>query len=1008
MELHQPSSALTDNRGAARVNRGSEWRRWEPHIHAPGTILNNQFGGSDPWGSYLTTLEGLTPKVEAIAVTDYYVTDTYEEVFRQHGTGRLPDVQLIFPNIEVRLDVAAKSGFVNLHLLVSPEDPNHLAEVRRILTRLQFNAHGDRFDCTREDLIRLGKRADPTIRDDRLALAHGATQFKVNFAQLREVYGESDWAKKNILIAVAGGIGDGTSGVRQAADATVRQEIEKFSHIIFASSQAQREFWLGLRDVSIDGLRTRYNGCKPCLHGSDAHDQTSIGQPVNDSFSWIKGALTFDSLRQACIDPGGRAYVGAVPPNHAMPSQVISQVEITQASWAVTPTIPLTPGLVAIVGARGSGKTALADVIAAGCDAITWASWNADENVSPSFLVRARLLIGGAKATLTWGGGNTITRALDGSDANGPLTYPRARYLSQQFVEDLCSSKGASEGLIQEVERVIFEAHAEDEREGALNFAELLESRITRFQQSRQREDEAIASISDRISEELEKEGLVAAYDQQATQKRSLIAGYNVDLGKLVVKGTEVQAKRHAELSRAAQALNGKIQNLSNQRRTFLTMQDEVKSMRATKAPEMLRELQSRHTGSGLATAQWDEFLLDYKGDVDKALAGYIVWADQEIANINGVPPPPRDPNIALIADGEDLATVKLATIKAEMARLEQFISADTVVRSQYAALSARIAQENSALKSLETRLNDAQAALARRKTLQTEREASYGRVFDAIVSEQNELIALYAPLMARLASSSGTLRKLSFSVSRVVDADTWGDFAEDKLIDCRRAGPFYGRGSLMKLANSELKPAWEVGSAADVQTAMARFITKYSKDILAHAPYVPTQKQEFRTWSRQFAHWLFSTDHISVRYEIAYDGVDIRKLSPGTRGIVLLLLYLALDDADDRPLIIDQPEENLDPKSVFDELVSLFIAAKAKRQVIMVTHNANLVINTDADQIIIADAGPHPAGGLPPITYVAGGLEDANIRKAVCDILEGGEDAFRERARRLRVRLER
>jgi hypothetical protein len=990
------------------VNRGSEWRRWEPHIHAPGTILNNQFGGSDPWGSYLTTLEGLTPKVEAIAVTDYYVTDTYEEVFRQHGTGRLPDVQLIFPNIEVRLDVAAKSGFVNLHLLVSPEDPNHLAEVRRILTRLQFNAHGDRFDCTREDLIRLGKRADPTIRDDRLALAHGATQFKVNFAQLREVYGESDWAKKNILIAVAGGIGDGTSGVRQAADATVRQEIEKFSHIIFASSQAQREFWLGLRDVSIDGLRTRYNGCKPCLHGSDAHDQTSIGQPVNDSFSWIKGALTFDSLRQACIDPGGRAYVGAVPPNHAMPSQVISQVEITQASWAVTPTIPLNPGLVAIVGARGSGKTALADVIAAGCDAITWASWNADENVSPSFLVRARLLIGGAKATLTWGGGNTITRALDGSDANGPLTYPRARYLSQQFVEDLCSSKGASEGLIQEVERVIFEAHAEDEREGALDFAELLESRITRFQQSRQREDEAIASISDRISEELEKEGLVAAYDQQATQKRSLIAGYNVDLGKLVVKGTEVQAKRHAELSRAAQALNGKIQNLSNQRRTFLTMQDEVKSMRATKAPEMLRELQSRHTGSGLATAQWDEFLLDYKGDVDKALAGYIVWADQEIANINGVPPPPRDPNIALIADGEDLATVKLATIKAEMARLEQFISADTVVRSQYAALSARIAQENSALKSLETRLNDAQAALARRKTLQTEREASYGRVFDAIVSEQNELIALYAPLMARLASSSGTLRKLSFSVSRVVDADTWGDFAEDKLIDCRRAGPFYGRGSLMKLANSELKPAWEVGSAADVQTAMARFITKYSKDILAHAPYVPTQKQEFRTWSRQFAHWLFSTDHISVRYEIAYDGVDIRKLSPGTRGIVLLLLYLALDDADDRPLIIDQPEENLDPKSVFDELVSLFIAAKAKRQVIMVTHNANLVINTDADQIIIADAGPHPAGGLPPITYVAGGLEDANIRKAVCDILEGGEDAFRERARRLRVRLER
>jgi len=242
-------------------------------------------------------------------------------------------------------------------------------------------------------------------------------------------------------------------------------------------------------------------------------------------------------------------------------------------------------------------------------------------------------------------------------------------------------------------------------------------------------------------------------------------------------------------------------------------------------------------------------------------------------------------------------------------------------------------------------------------KALQTEREASYGRVFDAIISEQSELEALYAPLMARLAGSSGTLRKLGFSVSRIVDADTWSDFAENELIDCRKSGPFYGRGSLTRLTNSQLKPSWETGSAGKIQAAMSDFIAKYWKDLLKHAPYVPTQKLEFRSWLRRFARWLFSTEHIAVRYELAYDGVDIRKLSPGTRGIVLLLLYLALDDADDRPLIIDQPEENLDPKSVFDELVSLFVTAKTKRQVIMVTQNANLVINTDADQIIIAGA---------------------------------------------------
>ncbi|TIO32280.1 TrlF family AAA-like ATPase [Mesorhizobium sp.] len=990
------------------INRGSEWHRWEPHIHTPGTILNNQFGASDPWGTYLTALEGLTPKIEAIAVTEYYVTDTYEEFLKHKAAGRLPSVKLIFPNIELRLDAAAKSGFVNIHLLVSPEDPHHVDEVKRILKRLQFGAHNDRYDCTREELIKLGKRADPTIIDDGAALRHGATQVKVNFGQLRNVIHESEWAKKNILIAVAGAAGDGTSGLRQAADATVRQEIEKFAHIILSSSPAQREFWLGQRGVTVEQLRARYDGCKPCLHGSDSHDQISVGQPVDNRFSWIKGGLEFDALRQACIDPEGRAYVGEQPPRSAMPSQVISDVMIDDADWATTPSIPLNPGLVAIIGARGSGKTALADVIAAGCDAITSSGWDADENISPSFLARARRLIGNATTTLTWGGGAEVTRSLDGGDANGHMSFPRARYLSQQFVEELCSAKGVSDGLVDEIERVIFVSHSPDDRDWATDFADLRDQQTARFQQARSREAGAISDVSDRIAAELEKESLVATLTTQVAQKKKLIADYTTDRAKLVVKGTEAQVARHTQLSGVTQNLRNKIQSLGNQRRAFVALQDEARSVRATGAPEMLRQAQARHGNSGLDANQWDEFLLIYKGDIDKSLTAYIAWADGEVRKLNGVPPPAGDPNVALIADNADLSALTLAPILAEMTRLGALLSADKLVRDQYTALNGRITQESSALQALELRFTDAQGAAARRKVLQNERDNTYGRVFEAIINEQNALAGLYAPLMARLAAESGTLNKLSFSVRRIADVEAWGSVAEEELLDRRKTGPFYGRRSLITAATEALKPAWETGSAAEVQAAMTAFIGKYANDLLSHAPYAPTQQAEFRAWSKQFAHWLFGTDHIIVRYEISYDGVDIRKLSPGTRGIVLLLLYLALDDSDDRPLIIDQPEENLDPKSVFDELVALFITAKSKRQVIIVTHNANLVINTDADQIIVAEAGPHPSGGLPPISYVAGGLENAAIRKAVCDILEGGEAAFRERARRLRVRLDR
>ena len=943
-----------------------------------------------------------------MAITDYYVTDAYEEILPHKAAGRLPGVSLLFPNIELRLDVAAKSGFVNIHLLVSPEDPDHLSEMKRILKRLKFQAFNDRFDCTREELIKLGKRADPKINNDGAALRHGATQFKVNFDQLRTVINESEWANRNILIAVAGGTGDGTSGVRQAADATIRQEIEKFAHIIFSSSAAQSEFWVGQRDLSIEELRLRYDGCKPCLHGGDSHSQNTVGQPVDNRYSWIKGGLEFDALRQACIDPEGRAYVGEQPPQSAMPSQVISHVRIENASWAMSPEVPLNPGLVAIIGARGSGKTALADVIAAGCDAILPAGWGADENISPSFLARARKLIGTATATLTWGGGATVTRALDGRDANNHMSFPRARYLSQQFVEELCSAKGVSDGLIDEIERVIFESHSPDDREWASDFAELRAQRTTRFRQARERETEAIKDISECIGTELEKESLVTGLTNQVEQKKKLIAGYLADCAKLVVKGTEAEVARHTELSEAAQKIRTTIQIFGNQRRTFVALQDEVRSMRATGAPEMLRQTQARHVYSGLNAQQWNDFMLVYKGDVDKNLTDYVDWVDGEVRKLNGAPSPPGDLNVALVPHDAVLSTLPLAPIVAEMTRLEARFSADKLVREQYAALTNRIAQESSSLRQLEARLTDAQGAATRRKELQIERDETYGRVFQAIIEEQNALAGLYQPLMARLSASSGTLKKLSFSVRRIADVRTWGSFAEEELIDRRLSGPFQGKGSLVAAATEALKSAWETGSAADVQAAMTAFMAKYLKDLLSHAPFAPTQQADFRHWSKQFANWLFSTDHLAVRYEISYDGVDIRKLSPGTRGIVLLLLYLALDDTDDRPLIIDQPEENLDPKSVFDELVALFIAAKSKRQVIIVTHNANLVINTDADQIIVAEAGPHPSGGLPPITYVAGGLENAAIRTAVCDILEGGEAAFRERARRLRVRLQR
>jgi hypothetical protein len=96
--------------------------------------------------------------------------------------------------------------------------------------------------------------------------------------------------------------------------------------------------------------------------------------------------------------------------------------------------------------------------------------------------------------------------------------------------------------------------------------------------------------------------------------------------------------------------------------------------------------------------------------------------------------------------------------------------------------------------------------------------------------------------------------------------------------------------------------------------------------------------------------------------------------------------------------------EENLDPRSVFTELVPHFRSAKQRRQVVIVTHNANLVVNTDADQIIIATSERKDDGALPSISYQSGSIENPDIRKAVCKLLEGGRRAFLDRERRYRI----
>ena len=982
------------------LGRGSEWLRWEPHIHAPGTIFNDQFGVNS-WDEYISALEAVTPTLSAIGITDYYGVSTYERVRAEKQSGRLGGCQLIFPNIEMRLAIGTVRGnFVNVHLLVDPTDDDHVEQINNILSRLTFRVDEQDYGCTSAQLTRLGRHLDKTLTDDRTALAYGSQQYKVTLDDLRKAL-DNAWADDNILVAVAAGA-DGTSGVKDGADVTLRRGIERFADIIFSGSPGDRDFWLGMKDgLNSDHIRTHYGALKPTMWGCDSHEMAKIGKPDLDRFCWIKGAATFDALRQACIEPR-RSYVGVSPTAGATPSQVISRVQINGAPWALASDIGLNSGLVAIIGARGSGKTALADMIAVGCDAFP------EVSNRQSFISRANEdgYLAGASISVSWlDGVEPELRPLDQPVRHDWDSYPRARYLSQQFVDELCSSAGMTDALLAEIERVIFEAHPVQDRDGAVTFADLLDQKATRYRDARTREETSLAALSERIGAEMEKTKFVGPLSAQVEEKKKLIDRYTADRAKLIPKGSDKEVARLAALTAAAEKARNNIRRFANQQVSLTSIRDEVADHRTSQAPEGLRSLKERYRAARIDDPQWDEFLLKYAGDVDKVLADRLAAAAKSMTAWKGIGPAAGPDDVPLVSDTADLEKTALAPLEAEIKRLEKLLAADKETANKLGALTKRVGEETQLLQTLMERLADCNGAKDRAIALTSEREDGYRRVFEAILGEEAILRTLYAPLMSKLSEVGGSVQKLTFSVNRTANIKAWAKRGEE-LLDLRKP-PVMGQGALQNVSEPIFRQVWESGDATAVTVAMSAFRAQYQNDLLA-ASKVSKTDQAYRTWSRNFAQWLFSTDHIGLRYSIDYDGTDITKLSPGTRGIVLLLLYLALDEVDDRPLIIDQPEENLDPKSIFEELVGLFQAAKSKRQVIIVTHNANLVVNADADQVIIASVGPHITGALPPITYVAGGLDDANIRQAVCQTLEGGERAFIERARRLRVKLDR
>ena len=192
---------------------------------------------------------------------------------------------------------------------------------------------------------------------------------------------------------------------------------------------------------------------------------------------------------------------------------------------------------------------------------------------------------------------------------------------------------------------------------------------------------------------------------------------------------------------------------------------------------------------------------------------------------------------------------------------------------------------------------------------------------------------------------------------------------------------------------------AFDIAQGEDREAALGvvkQRLIKPSTDFHGQFRNYLERKHEKPEFSDHIQYW-FPEDDLRIEYSRKGDGSDwtsITQGSQGQRSVALLAFLLAFGD---EPLVLDQPEDDLDNHLIYELVVRQIRENKLRRQLIIVTHNPNVLINGDAEMVHAFDF----RGGQCKVIE-QGALQEKEVREEVCRVMEGGREAFARRWERL------
>lgn len=896
------------------MNRGSEWRKWDLHIHTPGTAKNDHYGNSDEvWERYIDALE--KSDVTVFGITDYFSISNYIKVKEYQKQDRLKG-KFLLANVEMRIyPVTDKSKLINIHAIFDPF--LDVADIEREFFRqLQFTYNDASYSCIDNDLAKLGRIVEnnPNLADD-VAIKKGIDAFAVSYEALKKVIDKA-FFKGHVIIALSNGSKDGVTGIlnQEGNMQPLRKEITRMADIILSGNPGDVEYFSGAK-TSVEEVVSTYGSLKPCIIGSDAHSLDNVGVFPNDRITWIKADPTFEGLKQILFEPKERVRISDAIPDFKYDYNIIDHVVLNTAGvW--NQTIPLNQNLNTIIGGRSTGKSTLLASMAAKFQKI-----KNDENYD---------FIKGLSD-------NVHVFWRDGLEADNK----EIEYFTQNEIANIISRRDSDKLFLEILISLpnMREAYEKFKADEAAKFASI-QAKVSLFFEKRRQYNEKnayVKTLGDKegIKREIEKFAKERdTIQRNLTDKKELLERFQIAAKELAdLRTKEVVMRQDLEILNLLSSSNLLSINPSV---SWLGLTEDI-------SQKVSEEIQKVLAQSNSHLQDFVKDLISKEDNAFKALAREINEKQNASDYQEGKKIFDENKNLSHVMEQISNLSKQILLINKESQILEELSKECKTIASDLL---------NEHLSYLD--MMNSIASVLRIQHDNITLSAGYELKKD-LEEKLNECISL------RSASMNALIVNVIFQYQKKT---------KDSIKEC-----------LKDLLNKALRGEITFKNGYDVQS---------------------------------FISMILSGNWFSLQYSVDYEGDNLSDMSPGKRSFVVLKLLLDFSDKK-CPILIDQPEDNLDNRAIYNELVKYVREKKKERQIILVTHNPNIVVGADSEEVIVANQNGKNAPNDRGIKfqYVHGSLENTSaritddnepilyrcgIREHVCDILEGGENAFRDR----------